>query len=67
MPQPPQDRPASAPERLQPGAPPPREGPPHDPRSHEDASKSAEPPPWRGVPGVTGPADGTDPAGAGED
>ena len=59
MPQTPQDRP----QRQSPAP----AAPPHDPRTHEDAAKSAEPPPWRGVPGTTGPADGADPAAAGED
>lgn len=63
MPQTPQDRPQPAQGRPANPEPPPR----RDPRAHEDASKSGEPPPWRGVPGVTGPADGVDPAAAGED
>jgi hypothetical protein len=63
MPQTPNDRP---PPPLG-GSTPPQPAAPRDPRAHEDASKSGEPPPWRGVPGVTGPADGSDPAAAGED
>jgi hypothetical protein len=46
---------------------------PQEPRPSSDAAprpeqpQKREPPPWRGTPGVSGPADGADPASASDD